>query len=161
MVFTNFCPFFGILLLCGLFSNIFTMFFRDSEVCLEIYDSYGDFGYLTKNQNIFFEEEFLKRTHCPSIITLAQLLFLMLLLSLDKDKGQGVKGSRDKGQRVVEVGLGNPCGAARLRLIIDNCQRAVTPVQTFVPRGWGKCKCSYLVRAEGCELENQLLASVR
>ena len=75
------------------------MFFRDSEVCLEIYDSYGDFGYLTKNQTFLFEEKFVKRTRCPSIITLAQLLFLMLLLSLDKDKGQGVKGSRGQGTR--------------------------------------------------------------
>ena len=45
---------------CGLVSNIFTMFIRDSEVCLERYDSYGDFGYLTKNQAFLFEENFVK-----------------------------------------------------------------------------------------------------
>jgi hypothetical protein len=38
----------------------FTMFFRDSEVCLERYDSFGDFGYLTKNQTFLFEEKFVK-----------------------------------------------------------------------------------------------------
>jgi hypothetical protein len=36
------------------------MFFRDSEVCLERYDSYGVFGYLTKNQTFLFEEKFVK-----------------------------------------------------------------------------------------------------
>jgi hypothetical protein len=36
------------------------MFFRDSEVCLERYDSYVDFGYLTKNQIFLFEEKFVK-----------------------------------------------------------------------------------------------------
>jgi hypothetical protein len=36
------------------------MFFRDSEVCLERYDSYGDFGYLTKNKTFIFEEKFVK-----------------------------------------------------------------------------------------------------
>ena len=34
--------------------------FRDSEVCLERYDSYGDFGYLTKKQTFIFEEKFVK-----------------------------------------------------------------------------------------------------
>ena len=43
-----FVHFWAFLLLCGQVSNIFTMFFRDSEVCLERYDSYGDFGYLSK-----------------------------------------------------------------------------------------------------------------
>ena len=57
-IFVHFGPF---LLLCGLVSNIFTMFFRDSEVCLERYDSYGDFGCLTKNQTFSFEEKFVKQ----------------------------------------------------------------------------------------------------
>ena len=47
--------------LCGLVYHIFTMFFRDSEVCLERSDSYGDFGYLTKNQTFLFEEKFVKK----------------------------------------------------------------------------------------------------
>ena len=33
------------LLLCGLVTNISTMFFRDSEVCLERCDSYSNFGF--------------------------------------------------------------------------------------------------------------------
>ena len=40
-----FSHYWAFLLLCGPVSNIFTMFFRGSEVCLERYDSYGDFGY--------------------------------------------------------------------------------------------------------------------
>jgi hypothetical protein len=52
--------FWAFLLLCGIVSNNFTMFFMDSEVCLERYDSYGDFGYLTKNQTFLFEEKFVK-----------------------------------------------------------------------------------------------------
>ena len=71
-----FVHFWSFLLLCGLVSTIFTMFFRDSEVCLEIYDWYGDFGYLTKKINIFIWREICKRTHCPPIVTLALLLFL-------------------------------------------------------------------------------------
>ena len=63
-------------LLCGLVSNIFTMFFRDSQVCLERCDSYGDFGYLTKNQTFFILREICKRTLCPSSVTLALLFFL-------------------------------------------------------------------------------------
>ena len=46
--------------LCGLVFNIFTMFFRDSEVCLERCDSYVGFGYLTKYQTFLFEEKFVK-----------------------------------------------------------------------------------------------------
>ena len=53
-------PFWAFLLLCGQVVNIFTMFFRDSEVCLEKCDSYGDFGYLTKNQKNLFEEKCVK-----------------------------------------------------------------------------------------------------
>ena len=41
----------------GIF-DIFTMFFRDSEKRLEGCDSYGDFGCLTKNQTVLFEEKF-------------------------------------------------------------------------------------------------------
>ena len=52
--------FWAFLLLCGLLSIIFTMFFGDSEVCLEIYDSYGDFDYLTNNQTFLFKEKFVK-----------------------------------------------------------------------------------------------------
>jgi hypothetical protein len=52
--------FWEFLLLCSLVSNIFTMFFSDSEVCLERYNSYGDFGYLIKNQTFLFEEKFVK-----------------------------------------------------------------------------------------------------
>ena len=55
-----FIHFWAFLLLCSLLSNIFTMFFRDSEVCLERCDSYSDFGYLTKNQTFLFEEKFVK-----------------------------------------------------------------------------------------------------
>ena len=45
------------LLLCGLVSNIFTMFFRYSELCLERCDSYGDFCYLIKNLTFLFKEK--------------------------------------------------------------------------------------------------------
>ena len=55
-----FINFWAFLLRCGLVSNIFTMFFGDLEVCLERYDSYGDFGYLPKNQTFLFEEKFVK-----------------------------------------------------------------------------------------------------
>ena len=34
--------------------SIFTMFFRDTELCLERCDSYGGFGYLTKSQTFLF-----------------------------------------------------------------------------------------------------------
>ena len=71
--FINFQPF---LLLCGLVSNVFTIFFMGSEVCLERCDSYGNFGYLEKKSNIFILGEFCKRTQCPSIETLALLFFL-------------------------------------------------------------------------------------
>ena len=54
------------------------MFFRDSEVCLEKCDSYGDFSYLTKDQTFL---EICKRTLCPSIVTLALLLFLYEIVS--------------------------------------------------------------------------------
>ena len=43
--FINFKSF---LLLCGLVSNFFTIFFMGSEVCLERCDSYGNFGYFEK-----------------------------------------------------------------------------------------------------------------
>ena len=68
--------FWAFLLLCCLVSNIFTMFFRDSEVCLERCDSYDDFGYIIKKSNIFIWREICKRTRCPSIVTLVLLLFL-------------------------------------------------------------------------------------
>ena len=55
---TNFTIFFfnfwAFLLLGGLVSNIFTFLFRGSEVCLERFDSYGNFGYLEKNQTFLF-----------------------------------------------------------------------------------------------------------
>ena len=70
--------FLGILLACDLLSYIFT-FFRGSEVYLERCDSYGNFGYLKKS-NIFILREILKRKHCPSIGTLALLLFLPCLV---------------------------------------------------------------------------------
>ena len=76
MNFPIFINFWAFLVLCSLVSNSLTMFFRDSEVCLERCDSCGDFGYLTKNQIFLFEEKFVKRTCCPSIVTLALLLFL-------------------------------------------------------------------------------------
>ena len=41
--FLNCYRFWGFLLLCGLVSNIFTIFFRGSEVCLVRCDSYGNF----------------------------------------------------------------------------------------------------------------------
>ena len=72
-----FIHFWTFLLLCGLVCNIFTMFFRDLEVCLEKCDSYGDFCYLTKNQTFNFEEKFVnKKIHCPSFVTLTLLLFI-------------------------------------------------------------------------------------
>ena len=55
--FIHFLPF---LLLFGLVANIFKMLFRESEVCLDRCDSYGDFGYLTENQIFLFEEKFIK-----------------------------------------------------------------------------------------------------
>ena len=68
-----FGPFF---LLCGLVSHIFTIFVRDSEVCLERCDSYGNFGYLKKKKKKIILREFSKRTHCPPIVTLFLLLFV-------------------------------------------------------------------------------------
>ena len=41
--------FWAFLLLCGLVSIFFTIFFRGSEVCLETCDSYGNVGYLKEN----------------------------------------------------------------------------------------------------------------
>ena len=70
MNFTNFYPFFGIFLLCCIYSNIFTFFFRGSEVCLERGDSCGNFRYLKKKSNIFILREICKRTQCPPIGTL-------------------------------------------------------------------------------------------
>ena len=69
--------FWAFLLLCGLVSNMFTMFFRDSEVCLEGCNSYGDFGYLIKKSKNFILRKICKRTGCPSIVTLALLLFIV------------------------------------------------------------------------------------
>ena len=63
------------------------MFFRDSEVCLERCDSYGDFGYLTKKSNIFILREICKRTLCPSVVTLALLLFLQISENKEQLKG--------------------------------------------------------------------------
>ena len=63
----------------------FTMFFRDSEVCMERFDSYGDFGYLKKKSNISILREICKRTHCPSIVIVAFLLFLGYLI-VNRDK---------------------------------------------------------------------------
>ena len=54
----NFLSFFGHF--CGLVSYIFTIFFMGSEVCLERCDSYGNFGYLEKNQTFLFHENFVK-----------------------------------------------------------------------------------------------------
>ena len=67
------------------------MFFRDSEACLERYDSYGDFGYLTKNQKKIIWREICKRTRCPSIVTLTLLLFIALNpISLRPTRSQGL-----------------------------------------------------------------------
>ena len=74
MNFTNYCPFLGILLLYDLVSNIFTIFFRGSEVCLEKCDSCGNLGY--EKTKDFILREICKRTHCPPIVTLALLLFI-------------------------------------------------------------------------------------
>ena len=63
-------------LLCSLVSSIFTMFFRDSEVCQERCNSYVDFGYLTKKSKNFLLRYISKRTHCPSSVNLALLLFV-------------------------------------------------------------------------------------
>ena len=58
--------FYKLLSIFGHFSTLqysleyFYNVFRDSEVCLERCDSYGDFGYLTKNQTFVFEEKFVK-----------------------------------------------------------------------------------------------------
>ena len=52
--------FWAFFLPCGLVSNVYTMFFSDSEICLERCDSYGDFGYFTKNQTFLIEEKFVK-----------------------------------------------------------------------------------------------------
>ena len=52
--------FWAFLLLCSLVSYMFTMFFRDSEVCLERCDSYDDFGYKPKNLTFLIEEKFVK-----------------------------------------------------------------------------------------------------
>ena len=54
------------------------MFFRYSEICLERCDSNSGFGYLTKIQKKIFEKKIGKTTHCPSIVTLALLLFLTI-----------------------------------------------------------------------------------
>ena len=60
MNFTIFCKFLGIFAALRSSFKFFTIFFRDSDVCLERYDSYGDFGYLTKNQTFLIEEKFVK-----------------------------------------------------------------------------------------------------
>ena len=72
-ILVHFCEF---LLLCGLVSKKFTMFFRDSEVCLGRCDSNGGFYYLKKNKNKCIWREICKRTRCPSIVTLALFLFI-------------------------------------------------------------------------------------
>ena len=46
--------FWAFLLLYSLVSNIFTTFFRDSEVCIERCNSYCNFGYLEKNPTFLF-----------------------------------------------------------------------------------------------------------
>ena len=72
LIFIHFGAF---LLLCGLVSIYFTIFFMGSEVCLERCNFYGNLG-LKKKSNNFILREFCKRTHCPPIVTLALLLFL-------------------------------------------------------------------------------------
>ena len=52
--------------------------FKGSGVCLGRYDSYGNFGF--KKLHILILREFSKRTHCPPIVILALLLFLMGVL---------------------------------------------------------------------------------
>ena len=54
MNFTNFYPFLAFLMLCGRVSIIFTIFFSGLELCLETCDSYGNFGYLKKDQTFLF-----------------------------------------------------------------------------------------------------------
>jgi hypothetical protein len=48
-----------------------------SEVYQERCDSYGNFGFKKKSNNLILRE-FCKRTHCPSIVTLVLLLFIYL-----------------------------------------------------------------------------------
>ena len=57
-------------------SNIFTVFFQGLRSMSRVSMSYGNFGYLDKNQIFFIIGEFYKRTHCPSIETVALLFFL-------------------------------------------------------------------------------------
>ena len=84
-IFVNFWAF---LLLCGLVSNIFTMFFRDSEVCMEGYDSKGDFGYLTKNLKYYWKRNLLKNTlsfYCnPDSAPLRMYLWFFYLQHLNE-----------------------------------------------------------------------------
>ena len=49
-----FSHYLGIFLLCGLVPNIFKKIFMGSAVCLERFDSYGNFVYLEKNQTFLF-----------------------------------------------------------------------------------------------------------
>ena len=71
---SHFIHFWPFLLLCRLFSNIFTIYHRGSEVCLERCDSYDNFSHLKNKINI--QREICKRRHCPPIGTLALLLYL-------------------------------------------------------------------------------------
>ena len=63
----KFIHFWEFLLLCGLVSNIFTMFFRDC---------FRWFLLFRKKSNIFIWREISKITGCPSIVTLTLLLFI-------------------------------------------------------------------------------------
>ena len=69
------------LLLCGIVSRIFTIFFRGLEVCMAICDSYINLAIKKINKDIILREIF-KRTYCPPIGTLALLLFLITLIHI-------------------------------------------------------------------------------
>ena len=74
MNFTNFYPFLGIFTALRPSFYYFLKKFWGSEVCLERCDSYGSFGYSNKKKKNILRE-ICKRTHFPSIGTLALLLF--------------------------------------------------------------------------------------
>ena len=76
MNFTNFRPFWGFFAALRPSLSYFYNFFRGSEVCLERCDSHGNFGFFF-NKFFLLLENFVKRTHCPHIVTMALLLFII------------------------------------------------------------------------------------
>ena len=65
--FKIFVHFGAFLLLCGLVSDIFTILSRGSELCVDICDSYSNFGYL-KNLTFLFKDNFEEKKHIVLLV---------------------------------------------------------------------------------------------